>query len=317
MQKIVKPNWQYLFLAAVLAVFCWYLVTGREKVDVWAPVRVEMTGAPKGLFIKEGMLNSVEALVRAPKGMAGKLKDVPLVYSLDLSRLSPGRNTINFDPKTIPVTKVFTVVEIRPSRIELDVERRITRSFPVKVVLKKALPSNLFVSKAATKPQEVKLTGVEASLDRVQEIKTQPLTLEDPKPGPFKDKAALDVPEDMEADPVSVDVQLEIAVKQSETTLKVPIMIGELPGMSVSISPRTASLTVRGPSDMVDAPDFKDKVEAVLELKSGQGPGKSESVYHVRIPQECELVSADPEKISVTLKRNAEPDSHGGPPQGP
>jgi len=316
-QKIVKPNWQYLLLAGILAIFCWYLVTGREKVDVWTQVRVEMTGAPKGLFIKEGMLNSVEALVRAPKGMAGKLKDAPLVYSLDLSRLSPGRNTINFDPKAIPVTKVFTVVEIRPSRIEFDVESRITRSFPVKVVLKKALPGDLYVSKAATNPQEVKLTGVETALDRIQEVKTQPLPLDDPKPGPLRDKAALDVPEDMEADPVSVDVHLEIAVKQAEATLKVPIRVEEQRGVTASVMPRAATLTIRGPAAMVGAADFKDKVEAVLELKPGLSPGKIESVYHVRIPQECELTAADPEKVTVTIRKNQEPDSHGGPVQGP
>ena len=31
----MKPNWQYLALALALSLFCWYLVTGREKVDTW------------------------------------------------------------------------------------------------------------------------------------------------------------------------------------------------------------------------------------------------------------------------------------------
>ena len=307
MQKIVKPNWQYLGLAFLLAVFCWYLVTGREKVDVWVPVRLEMTGAPKGLFIKGGMINSVEALVRAPKGMAGKFEAAPLVYSLDLSRLSAGRNIINFDPKAIPVTKVFSVEEVRPSRMELDVELRITRVYPVKVVLKKALPQELLVTKAATKPQEVKLTGAENALDRIQEIKTQPIALENPNPGVFKDKIALDVPEDMEADPVSVEVTLDISVKQAEAVLKVPIKAEPPTGMSVSVSPKTVTLTIKGPMTLVGAEDFKDKVEAVLELKAGLEPGKSDSVYHVRMPQECELLSANPETVAVTAKKTAEP----------
>lgn len=307
MQKIGKPNWQYLGLAFLLAVFCWYLVTGREKVDVWVPVRLEMTGAPKGLFIKGGMLNSVEALVRAPKGMAGKFEAAPLVYSLDLSRLTAGRNIINFDPKAIPVTKVFSVEEIRPSRMELDVERRITRSFPVKVVLKKALPDALLVAKAATKPREVALTGVENVLDRIQEVKTQPIALENPGPGAFKDKIALDVPEEMEADPVSVEVTLDIAVKQAEAVLKIPVKAEAPHGMNISISPKTVTLTIKGPITTVGADDFKNKVEAVLELKAGLAPGKSASVYHVRMPQECELLSANPETVAVTAKKTADP----------
>jgi len=47
----MKPNWQYLALALALSLFCWYLVTGREKVDTWMTMRVEMAGAPEGLYV--------------------------------------------------------------------------------------------------------------------------------------------------------------------------------------------------------------------------------------------------------------------------
>ena len=106
----MKPNWQYLLLAFAMALFCWYLVTGRERVDTWMTMRVEMTGAPEGLYIKNGMVGSVEVLVRGPRGVARKLEENQLVYSLNLGKIVPGKNIILFDAKNVPMKNCIVPV---------------------------------------------------------------------------------------------------------------------------------------------------------------------------------------------------------------
>ncbi len=310
----MRRNWQYLLLAFVLAVFCWYLVTGREKVESWVPVRVEMAGAPKDLSIVSGMVNSVDVLIRGPKGMIRKLESSPPVYPLNLSRITRGRNTINFDPKAIPLSKVFDVVEIKPSRMELEAARRVAKMVPVKVVLKKSLPPEYVIKKAEAVPDKVRLTGTEAALAGVEDVKTQPLALSGNYDVPFEDKAPLDLPDGVEVNPVDVVVNLVFAVKQVEARLRAPVRCVPPEGLRATFSPRTVTLRVKGPVTVVAAPGFKDDVEALLELSPDLEPGTHQTAYAVRMPQGCELVSAEPENVTVTVATPKTPEEEAAAP---
>ena len=298
----MKPNWQYLALALAMALFCWYLVTGREKVDTWMTMRVEMTGAPEGLYIKSGMVGSVDVLVRGPRGVGRKIEENQLVYTLNLGKIEPGRNFLVFDVKNIPLPRVYEVVEIRPPRLELEVERRAVKTVPVKVALRAGLPEGYALSGARAVPDTVRLTGPAAKLDKISEIRTQPISLPSPLPARFEDRVALDVPDETDASPLSVQVSMAFVGKETEITLKAPLTVRAPNGRDVDLSPRSVTLRVRGPAAIVSDKDFPGLVEATLELKSDIEPGKYEAAYRVKMPQGCELIEAKPEKVALTVK---------------
>lgn len=298
----MKPNWQYLLLAFALSLFCWYLVTGRERVDTWMTMRVEMTGAPEGLYIKSGMLGSVDVLVRGPRGVARRIEDSQLVYNLSLGKIVPGKNLILFDAKNIPLPKVYEVVEIRPSRLELEVERRAVKTVPVKVVLRSAAPAGYAMSGAKAVPDAVRLTGPATKLDAITEIKTQPIALPSPPPARFDDRVPLDVPEETDVSPLSVQVSLNFEAKESEVTLRAPLALKKPKGREVEVSPPAVTLRIKGPAAILADKDFPGLVEASLELKPDIEPGKYVASYRVKMPQGCELIEAQPDKVSLTVK---------------
>lgn len=298
----MKPNWQYLILAFVMAMFCWYLVTGREKVDTWMIMRVEMTGAPEGLYIKNGMVGSVDVLVRGPRGLARKIEENQLVYTLNLGKIIPGKNLLVFDPKNIPLPRVYEVVEIRPSRLELEVERRIVKTVPVKVALRSALPEGYTLSGARATPDTVRLTGPAGKLDKISEIRTQPIVLATPLPAQFDDRVALDVPDEVDISPTAVQVSMAFVGKESVVTLKAPIVVRKPPNREVDVVPKAVTLRVRGPASIISDKAFPGLVEASLELKPDMAPGHYETAYKVKMPQGCELIEAKPEKIAFSVK---------------
>lgn len=298
----MKPNWQYLLLAFALAMFCWYLTTGREKVDTWMPMRVEMTGMPEGLYIKNGMVGTVDILVRGPAGVARKIEDNQLVYTLNLAKIVPGKNRILFEPDSVPLPKVYEVLEIRPSRLELEVERRAVKSVPVKVVLGSSVPEGYTVAGARALPATVRLTGPDSTLKTIHEVRTQPVTLPNPPPARFEESIALDLPEDVDASPHSVQVSLTLTGKESEVSLRLPLSLQAPKGRNVSVSPEMVTLRIKGPAAILSAKEFPGLVEASLELKQEIEPGKYMASYRVKMPQGCELIEAKPEKVTLTVK---------------
>jgi YbbR domain-containing protein len=298
----MKPNWQYLGLALAMALFCWYLVTGREKVDTWMTMRVEMTGAPEGLYIKSGMVGSVDVLVRGPRGVARKIEEGQLVYTLNLGKIVPGKNLLVFDPKNIPLPKVYEVVEVRPSRLELEVERRTVKTVPVKIVFRSGVPEGYAMSGARAVPDTVRLTGPAAKLEKMDEIRTQPIALPSPPPARFEERVSLDMPEEIDATPAAVQVSMAFVGKEMEITLKAPLLVRRPQGREVEFSPRSVTLRVRGPASIVSDKDFPGLVEASLDLKADIEPGRYEAAYRVKMPQGCELMEAKPEKVSLTVK---------------
>jgi hypothetical protein len=298
----MKSNWQYLALALALSLFCWYLVTGREKVDAWMPMRVEMTGLPEDLYVKSGMLGSVDVLVRGPRGIARKLDDTQLVYNLNLSKIVPGRNIVLFEARNIVLPKVYEAVEIRPARLELEVERRAVKTVPVKVMLRSSLPDGYSMSAVRAVPDSVRLSGPAGKLDKISEIRTQPITVPQPIPARYDERVPLDVPEDVDASPPAVQVVMGFAAKESEITLRAPLTIKKPKGREAEVSPQAVTLRVKGPAAIIGDKDFPGLVEAALELAADIQPGKYEASYRVKMPQGCELIEAKPDKVSLTVK---------------
>ena len=298
----MKPNWQYLLLAFAMAIFCWYLVTGREKVDTWMTMRVEMTGMPEGLYIKNGMVGSVDVLMRGPRGVARRIEDSQLVYNLNLGKMVPGKNVIVFDAKNIPLPKVYEVVEIRPSRLELEVEKRSTKNVPVKVVLREKVPDGYSMTGVKVTPDSVRLTGPASKLDAIAQARTQPVTVPSPPPARFEERVALDVPDDVDASPLAVQVTMEFVGKESEVTLRAPLTLVKPKGRDVDVSPAAVTLRIKGPAALLSDKAFAGLVEASLELKPEIEPGKYVASYRVKMPQGCELIEAKPEKVSLTVK---------------
>jgi YbbR domain-containing protein len=297
----MTSNWYYRILALFLAVLSWYLVTGREKVDTWVQVRIDISGLGEDMVLRGTPRGSLDVLVRGPKGLASKLEPGGPVYTLDARKLVPGRNTVVVQPDAIPIPKIFEVVEVRPSALELFVERRLSKSVPVRSALLDGAARDYTVE-ARFEPSSVSVTGPESVVQGIMDVPVQPLALPAGPSGTFDTMDSLVLPDQVEASPrmVKAHIQYQLITRDVEAEVK---LRAEYHGRgAVSMTPGSVLIRFKVPVTLAHDDSWRGLLDAFVEIDPKTVPGRRDMTYRVTLPQGCELIQARPEKVTVQVK---------------
>lgn len=297
----VNSNWYYRILALFLALVSWYLVTGRERVETWVKVRIEVAGLAEGLVLLGNPRDSIDVLVRGPKGLVRKIEPGSLVYTLDARKLVAGVNTIVVEPGAIPLSKLFEVAEVRPSKLELDVDRRQSKTVPVRVVFQDASGRDYKLS-AALEPAQVTISGPESVLKNIKDVTVQPLTLPDDVAGRMDVMASLVVPDQVDASPRMVKAHVQYQMNMRDVALDVPLRLAYQGKAQVAGVPDMVVIKFKAPVMLLREGAWRGLVDAFVEVDPALQPGRHETTYRVTLPQGCELISARPEKVTIVVK---------------
>ncbi len=300
---MMRTNWQYLALAFALAIFSWYLVSGREKVDAWIQVPVEMVNMPQGFVVRQGMVNRIEVRVRGPRPMVRAIDMRNAYYPLDLANLQAGVNLLDFETRSLNLSRAIEVVEIVPSRAELLVDRLMTKSVPVRKSVLVDLDDDFELHRDEVRPPVVTLRGPQEMVDPVEELETQPVKVEDSRPGQVEVTVGLILPAEVEASPSRVVVLLEYGEKQTEVSLEREIHAQRPTGMTMSLEPATIRLTLSVPVSLARDSDsgFEEQVRVVAAPLGELPVGEHEVGYRVELPSGVTLTGSQPEWVRVAL----------------
>ena len=297
----MNSHWHYRALALLLAVLSWYLVIGRERVDTWVQVKIETAGLGEGLVLRGAPREYLDVLVHGPKGLVRKIDPGVLVYTLDARKLVPGVNTIVIEPGAIPISKLFEVAEIRPSKLELAVERRLSKTVPVKLVFRDGLSRDYKLS-AQVEPAQVEISGPESLVREMTNLPVQALGLPDENTGQFETLANLVAPDQVEASPRMVKAQVRYQVITREVAVDVPVRVMPPGRTGAAVSPEVVMLRFRAPVSLLREGAWRGLVDAFVEIDPKTAPGRHDMTYRVTLPQGCELIQARPEKVAVLIK---------------
>jgi hypothetical protein len=301
-EPAVNSKWHLRLLALLLAVLSWYLVTGRERVETWVRVRIEIAGLDSGLMLMGTPRDHLDALVRGPQGLIAKLSPQDLVYTLDGRKLIPGANTVAITPDSIPASKVFEVAEVRPSTLELLVDRRMTKNLPVRLTFKNSVAGDYQVS-AKTVPDTVNISGPQSLLQDVKEVPSLPVPLPPGEfSGSFESQASLVLPDQTEASPHTVKAQVQFQMLSREVNLDLPVRL-IYPGRGqATVNPGSVTVRARVPVALWREGGWRSQAEAQASLPAAALPGSHELTCQVHLPQGCELIETKPGKVRVRLK---------------
>jgi len=297
-------NWQYRLLALVLALACWYIVTGREKVQTWVDMPVEIIGAKQDMLILDGMKTKIAVRVRGPRALVRGLEEKRPAYSLDLSNLKSGETVIPFEAENIPLSMALEVVEVDPPSMTLTADHLVTRSVSVLPVWTAEPGPDLNFVNATAEPGAVSLAGPQALISTMETIPTRSVAMTVPGAGRFGAKAELDLPRSVSADPASVRITLDYAVKLKSIWLKLPVKVLPENGEKVSVTPTTVQIRCGVPLPLLRDKDFKSQFLTYVLLPSGLAPGKHSLPVRFKLPEGCVLEKTVPEKLEVTIKKN-------------
>ncbi|MGE4298640.1 MAG: YbbR-like domain-containing protein [Desulfovibrionaceae bacterium] len=298
-------NWQYMLLSLLLAIVAWFMVSGREKVEVWREAPVQFTGMPSGIVIRSGLRNKIDIRIRGPKGLIHSLDQKVPAYSLDLSSLKAGPNVIALSPDEIPLAKTFEVVEISPPRLTLDVDRVVTRTLAVHPFWDGRLPDDFELAEASSDPPEVTLRGPESLVGSLDAVATRALVFNATgvTDGQVVEQIVdLNLPPEVEVDPGIVKARLTFALKTVQMWVTLKLGVSAPWHKSLRFTPRRVRALVDVPLPLSRVKDIKNQFSADLVVRAGLAAGTHELPYRVVLPEGCALVRAEPDVAQVTVE---------------
>lgn len=297
----MKSNWQYLALAFVLAVFSWYLVSGREKVDTWIQMPVEMVNAPQGYVVRQGMVNRIEVRVRGPRPMIRSIDMKNAFYPLNLAGLQSGLNVFVFEAGNLPLSRAIEVVEIAPSRVELLVDQLTTKTVLVRGDYEVQLHEDYELKRMELSPATVTIRGPQAVVEPIEEVRNQTVKVDGNRLPQWEATTGLMLPAEVEASPANVVMKLFFGEKVQEKWVEATVRVPEIEGKSVKVKPAKVRLLLQMPVSMVREGLFSEKVGAVPKELDLLEPGTHHLGYRVTIPSGTFLMQTEPELIEVRI----------------
>lgn len=303
----MRIHWQTAVLAILLAISTWFLVTGREKVETWIPLTMEMTNTPEGLVIHKGMINRIEVRVRGPKGLVRSLDVKKLAYSLDVSRLKVGENLIDLDPDKVPLSQVYEVVEFKPPRLLLTVDRETVKTVPVLADWEGEtdLDADYQLREIKVTPGFVQLKGPESMLRQITESRVNVSTVfEHEVPELWSEEVPVHLGDVIEAQPGMVRVDLYLGPKTQEIPVKVREFVVNPPtGFSAKVRDPHVSLTIEGPRVLFRNDKFRKDLAVVVRFPDEVAPGRQPMEYWVKLPEGCRLVDQAPDTLLLDVTK--------------
>lgn len=298
-------NWQYRLLALVLAVSCWYIVTGREKVETWAELPVEIVGAPQDLVMRQDVPTRIRARIRGSRALIRSLAEQPPVYTLDLSGLTPGENALPIDKQDVPVSMALEVLEVDPPRLMLTADKLVTAMVPVRPVWRGGPGEDFDLLQAEATPAEIRVHGPEPVLAELKEVPTLERDVRAEGAGAQVFQAGLALPKGVTSDTAKVRVRLDYALKTKTVWIRLPVRV--LPentnGRTITLVPRTIQIQAEVPLSVLRRDDFKDGFPASVVAPGSMKSGTHILPVSVRVPEGTVLLKTVPEKVEVRIKK--------------
>ncbi len=297
-------NWQTMILAVSLAVFTWFLVTGREVVETWVEMPVVMTNPPEGMIIEDGLVDKIQVRLRGPKGLVAALATQHLTYPLNVRTLRIGKQVLDIDSDNLPLTASYEVIEIKPNRLTLTVDRRVRKTIALEALWSGKLNSDYRLLNVAATPDSVEIRGPETKLRKISRAKVV-LQEDFPQevPPDWVEDVGISLPEDVEATPARARVKAFFGPKIRDIWVKLPLTVDTPDGFTVSPVQSFVRLHMEGPIALFRNNEYRKDMVAMLVFDTELVPGKFDLEYEVTLPDGCRLLKKNPETVKTTVTK--------------
>jgi YbbR domain-containing protein len=299
-------NWKDICIALALAVLTWYLITGREKVEAWVDMGVEMSNAPDGLIIRKGLISKIEVRVRGPKGLVRSLDRRKWTYSLDVSKLKVGENLVDIDRERIPLSMAYEVVEVKPSRLILSVDRLARKEMPVVAEWRGELPKDYKLLEVKTVPELVEVRGAERQVRAMSQVRLLLQNdFEDP-PATWTDDVPIKLAEGVEANPGQVKVTLRFGPEVKAAWVPVPVRLVTTLGTTAQTFVKNVRVQMEAPLPMLreaEAGRAIPGLSATVKVPGGLRPGRHALAYEVEAPAGVRVLGNTGATVDVMIRK--------------
>lgn len=295
-----KFNWQIALVAILLATTLWYAVVGREKVEAWVEVPLEIKGLPAQYILNAAPPDFIRVRVRGPEGLMRAMDRRKLQYTLDLTDVTRGSNAITLLAEDMPFSGAFEVLEITPPALDFFVDVLSSRKTVVSPVLRDALPKGLRLGEMESSPHSVTLRGPETIISQLSSVNATVAMPQDITQNSIQTQARVITPSGVQAQPTEVNILLEIKGSRKVLTLQVPIRVqGALPENS-SLDPEVVQVQLDVPLAWTAGGSDLRTLSATVEANEAMKDSVNLPV-RVNAPEGSKVIKITPNKVTLTI----------------
>jgi len=299
-------NWQYRVLAILLALACWYVVSGQEKVETWLEVPLEFVNLPPRMEITSGLVSKLQVRIRGTSNQVRSLNVGRLAYKLDLGKISVGTNVIPLVPESMTITSAVEVVEISPTRLELVADVVVSKNVPVKLDWTGLPGDDVQFRNATVFPETVTVTGFASALESVDSISTALVQVSPDVSLTASGRTRLLMPKDVRTPVSSVSYELQFGLTTQELWVKMNLEPVRYETFSYTFEPKFVRIRLEIPVRLLKDKDWRESLRLVIDPGSNPAIGQSVIAPEPRFPEGVRILEAKPEEIEIVVQRNDE-----------
>lgn len=271
-----------------------------DFVEKSIPIKTDVNVASKkGTYPSTPIVDPVNATISGPAQYVEKVESV--VASGEAKDVE---NDVVLTSKLVAVDKnnrPIKEVTINPVTANVVVPIKKGKTVPVSIKTKGSLNSNLLMKSMEPSPESVEITGDESVLRNITSIDTEVIDLS--LITTSKDiMAKVKLPQGISlVNNTSGTVTIKFNIEGiSQKTLNVPITInGVGDGLTASLDKESVSITIQGPSNILDGiTELNGYIDA-----SNLGEGTSEVAPNIKLQDGVTMVSTSPNKLKLTITK--------------
>lgn len=211
-KKFLSTNLKLKILALAFATALWFFVAGQSDTEVGFLVPIVFKGMPKELVMTSSPPEDAEVRVGGPKFLINNLSPSQIMVEIDLAGAKEGLNTVRLAPKDVSTPTGVGVLRVRPTSIDIRMEKLVSVSLPVRVRLAGKPAAGFKVASVTALPASVNASGTKKDLQTMEWVYTRPVDVSGlTETAQFT--AALEIParefRSVSAEKVTVKVKIE------------------------------------------------------------------------------------------------------------
>ena len=310
-KKVFFQNLGKKTFALTVALTFWIIANLEFDVERDIRMPLNLTNLPASLIIVNKQPESVDLSLRGPRSRLSSFAYSNKTLSVDLSRTRQGSSKIDMKRSAADIVpRGVDIIAARPLKLSLNVDRLVTRKFPVTPVPGEPDSGYEISGPIKTVPEFVDIRGPAGELAKVETIETAKIKMSGEE-AEFTVPVSLHVPspnmEVLQGNLVEVTVNVrEIMVTKEFRDVEItPVNFGNVdyessPGLR-------ATLVFDGPYKAIN--NLKSgEIRVFIDGKDMGKKNKRDLKVKVDYPGSnlLRLTSVNPEKISITVKTQPE-----------
>lgn len=311
MRKSFQKTVLFLFF-----IFITFFFTGctAEPVETDLLIPVDYSNIPDNMILTDFRTDKIEIKIKARPKLIEQINKKNTRYTVDLytdlefdpagdsDSIETGTYLIPVEGKRIPMNPSIKILNINPSYLNIQLEKKEKKTFQVTVPYVGSPPTGYIALEAAAEPATVELTGTLDQINAIGQLKTKPIDLSNARED-FKKEIPLDLNHPKlisSSDPIIV---VTVPIQQQLVTKKItdiPVRMMNSPYIT-SLEPPSISITIKGPFETLGNKMILDQIYSFIDL-NGLAPGIYVRHAYINIPVNLVMTEAVPQVFTIKIE---------------